>query len=72
MIEGGGGKTIYDISEAAIIYNSFLPIRFKTLKKHEWTPNYEVTIAGAAQNQTVEMLIDSGADEVLDIIKVEK
>ncbi|TAG19550.1 MAG: hypothetical protein EAZ32_06315 [Cytophagia bacterium] len=46
----------------------FLPIRFKTSKKHEWTPNYEVTIAGAAQHQTVEMLIDSGADEVSDII----
>jgi hypothetical protein len=43
----------------------FLPIRFKTLKKHEWTPNYEVTIAGAAQSQTVEMLIDSGADMCL-------
>lgn len=41
--------------------------RIKTLKKHEWTPNYEVTIAGAAHNQTVEMLIDSGADEVSDI-----
>lgn len=39
----------------------FLPIRFKTFKKHEWTPNYDVVIG----EQKVEMLVDSGADMCL-------
>jgi hypothetical protein len=39
----------------------FLPIRFKTFKKHEWTPNYDVVVG----DQKVEMLIDSGADMCL-------
>lgn len=39
----------------------FLPIRFKTFKKHEWTPNYDIQIG----DQKVEMLIDSGADMCL-------
>ncbi len=39
----------------------FLPIRFKMFKKHEWTPNYDITIG----DQKVEMLIDSGADMCL-------
>ncbi len=39
----------------------FLPIRFRALKKHEWAPNYEVTVG----DQKVEMLVDSGADMCL-------
>jgi Aspartyl protease len=39
----------------------FLPIRFKTFKKHEWTPNYDIIVG----DQQVEMLIDSGADMCL-------
>jgi hypothetical protein len=38
-----------------------LPVRFKSLKKHEWQPKYEVLLT-FQQAITVKMLVDSGAD----------
>ena len=39
----------------------FLPVRFRTVKKHEWQPKYEVLLKG--QNEVaLKMLVDSGAD----------
>jgi hypothetical protein len=38
-----------------------LPVRFRSLKKHEWQPKYEVTLT-FQQTLTVKMLVDSGAD----------
>ncbi len=39
-----------------------LPVRFRSLKKHEWQPKYEVSLTFQQQTVTVNMLVDSGAD----------
>jgi hypothetical protein len=38
-----------------------LPVRFRSIKKHEWQPKYEVLLT-FKQAITVKMLVDSGAD----------
>jgi hypothetical protein len=40
----------------------FLPLHFKSLKTHEWTPNYRVKLDSGIKEHIVEMLVDSGAD----------
>ncbi len=40
----------------------FLPLHFKSLKTHEWTPNYLIKLDSGIKQHTVEMLVDSGAD----------
>ena len=39
-----------------------LPIRFRTLKKNDWSPDYEVSLQTEGVKKKVEMLVDSGAD----------
>ncbi len=39
-----------------------LPIRVRTLKFHEWLPNYKVSLHLGGNRKEVEMLVDSGAD----------
>ncbi len=39
----------------------FLPVRLRTVKKHEWQPKYEVQLK-FQQTITLKMLVDSGAD----------
>lgn len=39
----------------------FLPVRFRTVKHHEWQPKYEVELTFQT-TQTVNMLVDTGAD----------
>ncbi|MFN5513852.1 MAG: DUF5678 domain-containing protein [Cyanobacteriota bacterium] len=39
----------------------FYPVRFGTIKKHEWQPKYPV-ILSFEQNRALNILIDSGAD----------
>ncbi len=39
----------------------FLPVRFRTVKKHEWQPKYEVQLT-FQRTIKLKMLVDSGAD----------
>jgi hypothetical protein len=39
----------------------FLPVRFRTVKKHDWQPKYDVCLT-FRESKIVEMLVDSGSD----------
>lgn len=39
----------------------FLPVRFRTVKKHDWQPKYEVCLT-FQNSKILEMLVDSGSD----------
>ncbi|OBQ18368.1 MAG: hypothetical protein AN481_18390, partial [Aphanizomenon flos-aquae LD13] len=39
----------------------FLPVRFTTVKKHDWQPKYEVCLT-FQNSKILEMLVDSGSD----------
>ena len=39
----------------------FLPVRFRTVKKHDWQPKYDVCLT-FRESKVVEMLVDSGSD----------
>ena len=39
----------------------FLPVRFRTVKKHDWQPKYEVCLT-FRESKIVKMLVDSGSD----------
>jgi hypothetical protein len=39
-----------------------LPVRFRSLKSHQWEPLYLITLQTKRENLTLEMLVDSGAD----------
>lgn len=39
-----------------------LPVRFRSLKSHQWEPLYLVTLQTKSESLTLEMLVDSGAD----------
>ncbi len=43
-----------------------LPIYFRSVVRHDWQPNYLVTLKHNEQVITVEMLFDSGADRRKD------
>ena len=39
----------------------FLPVRFRTVKKHDWQPKYDVCLT-FCESKVIEMLVDSGSD----------
>jgi hypothetical protein len=39
----------------------FFPVRFRTVKKHDWQPKYDIRLT-FAESKIVEMLVDSGSD----------
>jgi hypothetical protein len=39
----------------------FLPVRFRTVKKHDWQPKYDICLT-FRESKVVEMLVDSGSD----------
>ncbi len=39
----------------------FLPVRFRTVKKHDWQPKYDICLT-FRESKIVEMLVDSGSD----------
>jgi hypothetical protein len=39
----------------------FLPVRFSTVKKHDWQPKYDIRLT-FRESKIVEMLVDSGSD----------
>ncbi|MFM7440354.1 MAG: hypothetical protein ACKO2V_17450, partial [Snowella sp.] len=39
----------------------FFPVRFRTVKKHDWQPKYEICLT-FQNSRIMEMLVDSGSD----------
>lgn len=40
----------------------FLPVKFKSIKTHEWSPEYEVSLKFGKIEKRIPILVDSGAD----------
>ena len=47
-----------------------LPIRFRTVSRHDWQPNYHVTLKHGSKEINVIMLVDYGAELSLISLKV--
>jgi len=48
----------------------FYPVRFRSLKSHDWQPKYELVLKYQNSMKTVKMLVDSGAEFSLITQKV--